>query len=247
MKKIIWDELRFFLEVLESLSVSHSIGLGDGFAVSVGTYAENWVYYPEKVDAIDPIVDATMWFDELDETFMWPLYDGDGELLEHEGLIHAGDITAMSLEPEGAITSRANAGVVCERISSREGAREWALTGWRAFGGDDDVSAEYCVFAEALGTETEKVSLYTARLDGEAAGIFLVTHAPEVMGVYYFGTLPEFRRKGVASAMMKEICKLSSGKKVVLQSTPMGVNFYKSFGFDELFKIPVYSTDSEIL
>ena len=247
MKNVIWGELRFFLERLEALSVSQSIVLGSGFCVSVASYAENWVYLPEPVDAYDYVVEATMFFDELGETFMWPLYEGSGEILEREGVPHVGDITAMSLDPKDADDSRANESVTCAPVSSLEDAMLWARTAWRSFGGDDDVPKEYRAFISALHNEGKDVSLHLARLDGEAAGVFLITNAPEVTGVYYFGTLPEMRRKGVASSMMKEIYRLSGGKKIVLQSSPAGVEFYRSFGFTEHFRIPVYSTDREIL
>ena len=247
MKKVIWNELRFFLERLEALSVSQSIVLGSGFCVSVASYAENWVYLPEPVDAYDYVMEATMFFDELEETFMWPLYEGSGEFLEKDGVDYVGDLTAMSLDPEDADFSRANGRVKCERVSSLEDAMLWARTGWRSFGGDDDVPEEYRAFISALHNEGKDVSLYLARLDSEAAGVFLITDEPKVTGVYYFGTLPEMRRRGVASSMMREICRLSGGKKIVLQSSPDGVEFYRSFGFTEHFRIPVYSTDKEIL
>ena len=75
----------------------------------------------------------------------------------------------------------------------------------------------------------------------------MLTHGENVTGVYYFATLPKFRRKGIARAMMSEICRLSSGKTIVLQATPSGVPFYKNFGFEELFTIPVYSNENDIL
>ena len=47
--------------------------------------------------------------------------------------------------------------------------------------------------------------------------------------------------------MMSEICRLSDGKQIALQATPVGVPFYKSFGFEDLFAIKVYSTEPDVI
>ena len=74
----------------------------------------------------------------------------------------------------------------------------------------------------------------------------MLNHGTDSNGVYYFATIPEQRRKGVARSMMNEICRLSNGKKILLQATPMGLPFYKNFGFKELCKIPVYSDSDDV-
>jgi len=51
------------------------------------------------------------------------------------------------------------------------------------------------------------------------------------------------RRKGIARAMMNEICRLSANKKIVLLSMEGGLLFYKNFGFEELSTIPIYSNE----
>ena len=150
----------------------------------------------------------------------------------------------MRLDPTKA--QPAHEGVTFERVTS-ELADEWSATAWRGFGGEDDAPENYCRFVRALVDDAENLSLHLAKFDGKSAGVFATTNEPERVGVYYFATVPELRRKGIASSMMSEICRLSAGRKIVLQSTPMGVKFYCSFGFDELFRIPVYSTDKDIL
>lgn len=263
MKNMIWRDLGFFVERLSELSVSRSIllesglSLGYGFCVSVGSYAENWVYFPGRITSLDYVVKAKKFFEERGETFMWPVYDGGTEFLEEAGLVYAGDITAMSLDPKNARLSRVNpdlAGVRIEHLMCDFYAKEWAETAWRVFGGEGDVPEEYCRFVDALRREGESlsrggdgISLHWIMVDKKVAGTFALTEEAEMIGVYYFGTLPECRRMGVASAMMNKICSIAGERRIVLQSTPMGLGFYRSFGFTELFKIPVYSTDKDIL
>lgn len=242
MQNMIWDELKFFLTRLKSLHVSESINLADkGFCFSVGCELENWVYWPDKLAG--KIVDDVMKFFSTRESFMWPIYDDiDTKILDSAGLFYAGDLIAMSLNPDKAITNKVNPDIKIERVINNS--REWAVTAGISFGSqENEITQKYFDFVDALNQDRENIALYLAKLDDKPAGNFLFTRKN---GVYYFGTRPEFRRKGVAASMMAEICKLSHGNIITLQATPMGYKFYKSFGFDELFAIKTYSTEKEI-
>ncbi len=248
---LMWSGLKFLVDTLKGLRVSRNLELSaESFCVSTGTESENWVYFPEQITSLEQVNNAVKFFSEHEEAFMWPVYSGGRELLERAGLIYAGDITAMMLNPENVIIPGARDDVKVLRSDSAE---EWAYTSWRGFGGGaDDLPENYCEFVKALDAE-ERVSLYSAKYDGKNAGVFMLTNEREAVGVYYFAVVPEFRRKGIARAMMSEICRYAlscegkSPKMIILQSSPMGHKFYSNFGFTELFKIPVYSTDSDIL
>lgn len=236
MNNFVWNELKFFLTRLKSLRVSESMNLNDeSFCVSTGTYSENWIYCPNPERA--NVNDAVNFFRERDISFMWPVCDS--ESLRHTDLIYAGDLTAMSLELNRVPES--NPDITIMKINSREHSALWAKTAWHSFGGEyDDVPENYYAFIDAL-TEDENLSLYLALHDDKPSGTFLTT----IMGgVYYFGVIPEMRRKGVAREMMNEICRHNT--RVVLQSTPSGYAFYKSYGFAELFRMPVYSTEADV-
>ena len=240
----IWEDLRFFISRLRTLSVSKSLELDEGFCVSTNNEFENWIYYPARVREIETVKTAMNFFAKRGESFMWPVFDGGGEVLESAGLLHAGHLEAMSLEPANAVTSRVNNSVIIKPATSAE---RWASCEWSAFEyGDGEVSAEYLALVKAFLNDNENFSLYIAELEGVDAGAFLTTNEPDLTGVYYFATVPCFRRKGVAAAMMNEIRKLSQGRKIVLQATPSGVPFYSAFGFEDLGKIEVYSTQADI-
>ncbi|MBQ7594919.1 MAG: GNAT family N-acetyltransferase [Synergistaceae bacterium] len=243
---VIWEDLKFFLKRLKSLPVSESLRLGDeGFCVSTGCEFENWIYYPEKIVDVNLVNEAVKFFKERNMSFMWPIYDGGGEVLRSSGLYHAGELTAMSLNPNKAVKPALNSSV---KIRSAEKIPdEWAKTVWRAFEYEgDEVSREYYDLVEAFNNDRESFSLYIAELDGEFAGTFLLTHEKFLSGVYYFGVIPELRRKKVAASMMNEICRLSQGKTITLQATPAGVPFYESFGFERLFAMPIYSNEMNV-
>ena len=236
MNNITWQDLSFFLTRLKNLPVSKNINLGDngGFCVSTGCDFESWVYYPERVRSSEVVERAIKFFRENKISFVWPLYDGGEKFLEDSGLLYAGSLTGMIYEP---------------MPGSQEGdcnktlpANEWARIAWRGFGGKvDGIPENYYKFVDALGKEPSfTLSAYMS------CGSYLLVNEPDATGVYYFATVPEMRRKGVARAMMNVICSLSKGKKILLQSTPSGLPFYKSFGFVELCKIPVYSDASDV-
>ena len=246
MKDMIWGELGFFVKCLNDLAVSESMRLTEtgSYCVSTGTYSENWVYFPEDITNHEAVNVAVNFFREREEEFMWPVYSGGGKLLENAGLIYAGDLAAMSLEPDRVRIVDDRQDVKIYRSDDYE---EWAIISWLGFGGsDEDFPENYCDFVKALSEQRERVSLYSAKYEGENAGVFLLTNEAEMRGVYYFAVVPEFRRRGIARAMMNEICRLSEGKRIVLQSTPMGEKFYRSYGFGELFRMRVYSTEEDI-
>ena len=242
---IIWEDLGFFIDGLRHLPVSKSLSLNNkSFCVSTGCSFESWVYYPEKVKNKKDVESLIKFFQEQDISFMWPLYDEGEEILKEAGLVYAGNLTAMSYNPSAFQAPSLKMDGFSLRVSPKH--EDWAKTAWRGFGGGfDDIPENYFALVKAFNDD-EKFSLYIAEYEGKNAGTFLITHEENLTGVYYFATVPEFRRRGIARAMMNEICRLSGTKTIVLQATPSGLPFYKNFGFDELFSIPVYSTESNI-
>lgn len=249
-QSIIWDDLKFFLTRLKFLPISESLSLGKngGFCVSTRCASENWIYYPENLDSPEIVNMAVKFFHERNISFMWPVYDGGREILEYCGLLYAGSLTAMSMNPKALSGTAINSAVKFMRVNSDNDAKIWARTAWHGFGGGiDDTPENYYALVNALYNDRENMALYIAEFDGKISGTFLITTGEKnLTGIYYFAVIPEFRRLGIASAMMTEICRLSNGKKLVLQATPSGLKFYKKFGFDELFRIPVYSTEEDI-
>ena len=246
---IIWEDLKFFLTRLRALRTSEMLALGDdeGFCVSTCCDFESWVYYPANIEDEALVNEVIRFFRERNISFLWPVYDGGKKILENAGLLYAGDLTAMTFDSKFADTLHMNHDVTFELITSADGANRFASNVWLGFDGSADTMPEnYCKLMEGLSEDQENLCMYIAKYCGEDAGTFLVTNEPELMGVYYFSTLPIFRRMGIARAMMNEICRLSSGKRIVLQSTPSGVFFYRSYGFDELFKIAVYSIEADV-
>ncbi|MBQ6776305.1 MAG: GNAT family N-acetyltransferase [Synergistaceae bacterium] len=238
---MIWNELKFFLTRLKGLNVSKSITLGEGggFCVSTGCDIESWVWYPGRVVDSETVERAKEFFRDNKISFMWPVYDGGEKILEDCGLLYAGSLTAMSYEPGNSSDTR-------DLDDDPVNPKEWAETAWHGFGGEaDDVPANYYKLVESFNADPA-FTLHAHKTEGRYDGTFMLAEEESVVGVYYVATVPEMRRRGVATSMLSRICALARGRTLVLQATPTGLPLYKKFGFKELFKIPVYSDVSEV-
>ena len=243
MNNIIWQDFSFFLTCLKNLPVSKSLTLdktNGGFCVSTGCSFESWVHYPERITNPEIVENVKKFFGEEKISYMWPVYNGGEKILEECGLVYAGNLMAMSYESK---SSHATNNLDIYEADSHD----WADIAWQGFGSEaGTTSKEYYKLVEAFKNDRKNLRLFIADYENKHAGTFLITNEKDLMGVYYFATVPEFRRKGVAREMMNKICELAEGKTIVLQATPMGLPFYKKFGFEERFIIPIYSTESDI-
>jgi ribosomal protein S18 acetylase RimI-like enzyme len=86
---------------------------------------------------------------------------------------------------------------------------------------------------------------YIGMLNGEPmAWVGSVFCSSSVVGVYAVGTLPEARRQGIGSAITLRGLRdaRERGYRVgVLQSSQMGYNLYRRFGFENCFVIKSYA------
>ena len=74
--------------------------------------------------------------------------------------------------------------------------------------------------------ENHRVTLpYIGCFGGEPAGTALVNVAPDSAAIYAMTTLPGFRRRGLASALVQaglEVARAAGGRQVALYASSMG-------------------------
>lgn len=239
--------LGFFLTRLSTLSPCRSLDLpGGGFCLATGSNfaSDNWaigVPTPSSLQA------AFQFFHGI--PFIWPLFERTPQsiaLLTGEGLLERGRLLAMSRDLSGEL--RPQVDCVFRTVNSAEDSARWAEAVWRGFGGEGGAPDGYLALAGAMRGE-KALRLMTAQLRGRDVGSFLVAFSKDEAGVYYFSVLPEFRRQGIASAMMEEIRRLAEAlgrTRIVLQATPAGVPFYLSAGFSPLREIPLFSASDDV-
>lgn len=111
---------------------------------------------------------------------------------------------------------------------------------WRMFVKYDspDYGAEHTErMREAIDDRLKDLSIYTQRLllvalvDGKVVGM-IETYGTNRISLLFVGS--KYQRKGIATALMSKIAselKMRGYDKIVLNSSPHGLPFYKHFGF----------------
>jgi ribosomal protein S18 acetylase RimI-like enzyme len=87
---------------------------------------------------------------------------------------------------------------------------------------------------------------FVGYVDGRAASIVAAVQAAGAIGIYSLATMPEFRKRGYAEAMLREAVRRISERtgitQVILQSTDAGYELYKRMGFRDVTRFTVYLT-----
>jgi GNAT superfamily N-acetyltransferase len=266
---VTWDEavienMRFTLSAMCSLETSRSRVFTEldklGFALATGTNAasENWAFLPSHVVTRETVEQICSFFGGLELPFVWPVFPGTEtscrQTLEAEGLFSRGELVAMlcAKPPREEIERRAiSTSWTFEVITTDEGAILWAQTAWRGFDSPSEAPVSFVELARGLAKKDGFLPLLVRKAD-IPVGTAMLSLSDASVGVYYFATLPEERRKGAARAMMNEIFRLTwerprkSRDIITLQATPSGVPFYAAQGFEPLFEISLYSRSEEV-
>ena len=87
---------------------------------------------------------------------------------------------------------------------------------------------------------------YVGYVDGEPVSTTSIVSGAGVIGVYNVATLPGSRRHGFGEAVMRhalaEVRKERGLERVILQSTPAGLELYERMGFRTVARVAVYSS-----
>jgi len=163
--------------------------------------------------------------------------------------LEADGIGRMSNSPGMAMDARLPdaplpAGVTVEKVSGAAAAREFAdVTGsaYATMGMPPKIAHKQ--FADHRFFEQPHVAAFLARVGGApaAAAMVIVTHG--VAGIYWVGTTPDARGRGLA-----ETCTRIAGNAgfdlgaqvVALQASLMGEPIYRRMGYREITRYPWY-------
>ncbi len=87
---------------------------------------------------------------------------------------------------------------------------------------------------------------YVGYFNGRAVATVAVVVAADAAGVYSVSTLPPYRRRGYAEALMRGVladCARTTGiERTILQATRAGYTMYKKMGYREVTRFSVYIT-----
>jgi len=222
---------------------SGSLAAASGLPYAGENYA---LFAPEA--RIEEIPAAICFFKEQGLPFTVPQFKhmtrAFVDVLETCGLAVRQNYTAMALRTRAFDRAKADASFA--RVGEEDIAA-WADTVWEGFGGEPPTPAPYYSFARHL-YETRSNRLSLLKLDSRPASCALLHRSTLACGLYYFATVPRYRRRGVARRHMSALAGLSADlcDKLVLLATEEGLPFYTDFGFTSAADIPMRSLSQEL-
>ena len=120
------------------------------------------------------------------------------------------------------------------KLSSKENAATWATACSLAFGYVIDAG----VIQDLLNNP--KASVWAYMLDGQIAGTAISYRSTDTLGIHQLGTVPSFRKMGIAESLMKHLLAQASSagvNTVSLQASKAGLHLYEKMGFQALGNI----------
>ncbi|MDD3513178.1 MAG: GNAT family N-acetyltransferase [Synergistaceae bacterium] len=246
------------LRLWGALPTSRAEARGPCLFVSTGTAIpdQNYAYCPVEEDAEENVRSSARFFREERMPFTWWFPPGTrGErfrkALEEQRMPErcAPPAMLMALDAPAERAQLSAERTVCKAVSSAE-AEEWACSSLEGFDSGPEHQGPFSAFCTSLLVPPfdEAFRLLTLRVGGRAAATALLSLTGEVAGIYYFSTLPAFRRRGLGRLLLSEAleeARRSGCRTAVLQASPMGFALYKKAGFAVCGRFAVHSADPD--
>jgi len=174
------------------------------------------------------LVEAAWGSEEISLWDCWAVHDFSGlgfkrQWMERWYLRHT-----SPLPPKFALP----VGLSIEVVSNAEQLAEFEEASWEGF---EITGAPRTVgrFGQhALGTLNDPGMHYLiARFDGQVVASTIAYVTPDVIGIYGISTLPGFRRRGYAAALVRAVVSLRPDLPVSVQPDPSSLRIYTDIGF----------------
>jgi len=116
---------------------------------------------------------------------------------------------------------------------------EWASAYLLSFYGNQTLLSPTVGIARRL-VGKRSATLLEAKLDGAVAGVMAIFRTPGLAGIYCVGTVPRFRRKGVAGSLLRRASEVATAESRLMTLQTLRSDhvedFYKKRGFAELYQ-----------
>jgi ribosomal protein S18 acetylase RimI-like enzyme len=175
------------------------------------------------------------------EFVVWTRDEGDADL--EEGLRRAGFVISREPGIPCMVTRRrldqgAPAppdGIELRPVAGADDAEDYARVAEHAFDLAPDLAR--AIFAGPEGLLAPHVAAFVARSAGVPVASALTLQAEGVAGIYYVGTVPEARGRGLGELCTRAVTAAAfdrGARSVVLQASIMGEPLYRKMGYDLL-------------
>jgi len=152
--------------------------------------------------------------------------------------------TMVVLVSKSAIPGSGGAEPVVDTSSS---AGPWVSAYLRAFYGTEELAGSVIPIARRL-LKAKPATLLEAKIGGRVAGTLAMFRTRGLAGVYCVGTVPEFRKMGVATRLLARAREIADaeGRVLILQTLASdgAEPFYLQRGFDRLYSKTIMEKES---
>jgi len=151
------------------------------------------------------------------------------------GLIAKNQLVVMNLTLEKNVNSaigKTHSQIV--KLSHEENATKWSQGCGQAFGYEIDATVIQGLLKNL------NASVFAYMVAGKVAGTAIAYLSGDTLGIHQLGTVPCFRKKGIALALMEHILAQASSQKchfVSLQASQAGLHMYERLGFQSFGKL----------
>lgn len=124
-----------------------------------------------------------------------------------------------------------------QKVTASTEARAWTAAYLHSFYGNEELADIVGPIVSSL-LQSRGVTLLEARVKGDTAGVLALFRTPRIAGAYCMGTVPEHRRRGIATALLAKARQIadSEGRILVLQALTSdgALEFYLGRGFEKM-------------
>lgn len=163
--------------------------------------------------------------------------------LQRCGLVFGWSGPALAIDlADLRLPDRQPEGLVCERVESPVALAEW-IELWVGGAPQEVQQRLRRVYTVSEFGRTLEVRLYLARVEGRPVATAAIFTGSRAAAVKHVSTLPEFRRRGIASALTVfalEDARRAGCRYAALTSSPEGYPVYRKLGFIEVCQIRRY-------
>jgi GNAT superfamily N-acetyltransferase len=132
-------------------------------------------------------------------------------------------------------------------IYASSSAGPWVSAYLRAFYGSEELAGSVTPIARRL-LKAKATTLLEAKVRGRIAGTLAMFRTRDLAGVYCVGTVPEFRKMGVATQLLARAREVADeeGRELVLQTLASdgAEPFYSQRGFERLYSKVIMEKES---